>query len=53
LAGLVARSLREGPLALRQGVARHLIERIEFDGTALRLVPKNITIEDGALPRAA
>jgi hypothetical protein len=53
LAELVARSLREGPLALRQGIARHLIERIEFDGTVLRLVPKNITIEGGAMPRVA
>jgi site-specific DNA recombinase len=53
LAALVARGLKEGSLALRQGIARLLIERIDFDGSALRLSPRDLTMKENALPRAA
>lgn len=53
LAGLVTRSLREGSLMLRQGIARLLIERIEFDGSVLKLSPKDLVIGEAALPLAA
>jgi site-specific DNA recombinase len=53
LAGLVTRSFREGPLALRQGIARLLIERIEFDGSVLKLSPKDLVIGGASLPLAA
>jgi site-specific DNA recombinase len=53
LAGLVARSLQEGPLALRQGIARLLIERIDFDGSVLKLSPKSLVIPEASLPLAA
>jgi DNA invertase Pin-like site-specific DNA recombinase len=53
LAALVARGLKEGSLAFRQGIARLLIERIGFDGSALRLCPRNIAMEEEAVPRAA
>jgi DNA invertase Pin-like site-specific DNA recombinase len=53
LAGLVTRSLQDGPLALRQGIARLLIERIEFDGSVLKLSPKDLVIGEASLPLAA
>lgn len=53
LAALFTRSLKDGPLPLRQGIARLLIERIDFDGSTLNLVPKRLGIGDDALPTAA
>lgn len=53
LAELVTRALKSGPLPLRQGIARRLIQRVDFDGSALRLVPKSLDIAANALPSAA
>jgi hypothetical protein len=53
LAGLVARNLQGGSLALRQGIARLLIERIDFDGSVLKLSPKGLVIREASQLRAA
>jgi DNA invertase Pin-like site-specific DNA recombinase len=53
LAGLVTRTLKEGSLVLRQGIARLLIERIEFDGSVLKLSPKGLVIGEASLSFAA
>jgi len=36
-----------------QGIARLLIERIDFDGSVLKLSPKDLVIREASLPRAA
>ena len=54
LAALIERSLKDGPLPLRQGIARRLIEHIEFDGTAFRLIPRKLAaVQEDTLSRAA